>query len=249
MTTILTSLKLGLKSIFSDPVNIFLAVIPSLISLSFYILGIMAVLNNSDMFYSFFKNNLYSSDSANLLTNVLTAFLVIIIFFVMNWTFVIVLGIISCPFNSILSHRVEQKMVQGHGVGEETKHAMSETKISLLRTLKNELKKMIFLLLMTGLVFILNLVPFLYPLGFIIVSLLLAIQFLDYSWSRHQLSFLDCMRDVFENFFSYTLCGGIFLALISIPLVNAFVPSLATSFFTVLWLGRQKKINLVLNLF
>lgn len=243
MNSILKSFKLGLKATFCDPVNILLVVIPSLISLSLYILGIMAVLNNSDVFYSFFKNNLYSSDSADFFTKILTALLVISIFFIMNWTFVLVIGIISCPFNSLLSHRVEQKIVLGQTMGEEQKKAMSEMKVSFIRTIKNEFKKMIFLAVMTGSVFIINFLPFFYPLGLMLVSLLLAIQFLDYSWSRHQLSFLDCMRDVLGNFITYTICGGIFLSLISIPLINAFVPPLATSFFTVLWLGRQKKIQ------
>jgi len=245
MNSILKSFKLGLKAILSDPVNILLAVIPSLLSLFFYIFGIMAVLSNSDVFYSFFKNNLYSSDSADLFTKILTALLVILIFFILNWTFILVVGIISCPFNSLLSHRVEQKIVLGHAMGEEQKKAMSEMKVSVMRTIKNELKKMIFLAVMTVFVFIINFLPFFYPLGVVLVALLLAIQFLDYSWSRHQLSFLDCMRDVIGNFFTYILCGGIFLTLISIPLINAFVPSMATSFFTVLWLGRQNKIQFV----
>jgi uncharacterized protein involved in cysteine biosynthesis len=243
MNYILKSFKLGLKAIFSDPVNIFLAVIPSLISLCLYVLGIIAVLNNSEMFYSFFKNNLYSSESADLFTKILTALLVVLIFFIMNWTFILVVGIISCPFNSLLSHRVEQKMALEFKLGDEQKKAMSEMKVSFLRILKNEFKKMIFLGVMTGFVFIINFLPFFYPLGLVLVSLLLAIQFLDYSWSRHQLSFLDCMRDILRNFIAYTICGGIFLSLISIPLINAFVPPIATSFFTVLWLGLHDDLS------
>ena len=240
MNLILKSFKLSLSAIFNDPVNIVLAIVPTLISLSLYILGIVLIFSHSDTFYSFFRNNIHTSEAAGLFTKMLTVFLVIFIFFIMNWTFVLVVGLVSSPFNSLLSHRIEQKMVSKMTMDENQKHAMIKMRGTLFETLKNELKKIIFLSLITLLIFVFNFLPFFYPIGVSLVSLLLAVQFLDYSWSRHQWSFLDCLKDIARNFFSYILCGGIFLSLISIPLVNAFVSPLATSFFTVFWLSRLK---------
>jgi CysZ protein len=110
------------------------------------------------------------------------------------------------------------------------------------RTLKNEFKKLVFIVLMAGVAFVFNLFPLFYPVGLCILAVLLAIQFVDYSWSRHDVSFGACINDVLTNIIPYTLSGFVFLMLVSIPLINTMVPAFATTYFTVLWLHRQNKI-------
>ena len=109
---------------------------------------------------------------------------------------------------------------------------------------KNEIKKLIFIVLVAGMAFLLNLFPMFYPVGIFLVATLLAVQFVDYSWSRHEMHFGECLKDVMGNIIPYSMGGFIFLMMVAIPVVNAFVPAMATSYFTVLWLHRKNKISL-----
>lgn len=243
MKSIVRAFPLAFKMIATDPVNFILSVIPTLIAMAIYIFSIIGIYRNSDILVSLFRGYVYGPDQATILARILTAILIIFVFFVMSWTFVIVVGIISAPFNSLLSARIEQKLVQHMIMDEDKKHALSKVRSSLKQTFKNELKKIFFLILVASFAFVLNLFPLFYPIAVFLIAVLLSVQFVDYSWSRHDLSFTACLKDVAVNIVPYFLSGIIFLALVTIPLVNAFVPALATSYFTILWLDRNKKIG------
>lgn len=241
MRHVLSSIPQAFGVILRDPINLFLAIIPTLIALTLYISSILGIYYNTDRFVALFKDYIYTADQANLLAKILTAILVIFVFFVMSWTFVIVVGIIAAPFNSMLSARIEKQLL--HQLLPSSRHeTMQKISQGLLQTFKNELKKLIFILLVTGLAFILNLFPLLYPLGIFLISTMLAVQFIDYSWSRHNMSFGECLSDILSNLFSYSIPGFVFLLLVTIPLVNALIPALATSYFTILWIHRRHKL-------
>lgn len=243
MKGVIKSFPLALKMIFTDPVNFVLSLFPTVIALAIYMFTIITVYRNSDRFVSFFRGYIYTADQATILAKILTAVLIIFLFFVMSWTFVIVVGIISAPFNSLLSARIEEKLTTRVIMDEDQKHAIEQVKSSMAATFKNEFKKLVVLAAVAAFAFVLNLVPFLYPVGVFLVATLLAVQFVDYSWSRHNMHFTDCLKDTMKNILPYSASGAIFLALVAIPIVNAFIPAYATSYFTVLWLHRQKKID------
>jgi CysZ protein len=242
MNHILKSIPLSFKMIFKDPVNLLLAIIPTAIALALYIFTVVTVFRNSDRFVSMFRGYIYTADQATVLAKIITAVLIIFIFFVMSWTFVILVGIIAAPFNSMLSSRIEKRLVQ-HIESADKKETMKQIGQSLGQAFKNELKKLIFIVFVAGLAFLLNLFPLFYPIGIFLIAVLLSVQFVDYSWSRHELHFGACLKDVTVNIIPYSLSGFIFLLLVSIPIINAFVPALATSYYTVLWLHRQNKIQ------
>lgn len=243
MKDIIRSFPLALKVIITDPVNFILSVIPTLMALAIYLMTIFLIYTNSHQLVSFFKGHIYTADQATILAKILTAVLIIFLFFVMSWTFVIVVGIISAPFNSLLSSRIEQKLTQRIAMDEDHTHAMVVVKNSVKATLMNELKKFTLLLLAAGVAFLLNLFPPFYPVAALLIAVLLSVQFLDYSWSRHNLPLSLCIKDIFKNIVPYSLSGAIFLGLVAIPLVNALIPAFATSYFTVLWLYRQNKMD------
>jgi uncharacterized protein involved in cysteine biosynthesis len=242
MKSITRSFPLAVKMILTDPVNFVLAIIPTLIALAIYFFTIIAAYRNSDRLASFFRGYLESPDQATWAARVLTAILIIFIFFIMSWTFIIVVGIISAPFNSLLSSRIEEKLTSHKIMDEDQQHALAQVKSSMAQTFKNEFKKMGLLIVIGAFAFLLNMIPLLYPVGVFLIATLLAVQFVDYSWSRHDMHIGSCLKDVATNIIPYFFSGAIFLALVAIPIVNAFVPALATSYFTVLWLDRQKKI-------
>lgn len=231
----------ALRLITRDPVNLFLAVVPTAIALSLYILMIVMIVRHASYVELLLMDYLPSKDTAGWVGIVLTGILILFVFLMMMWTFVIVVGLIASPFNSMLSSRIET-ILAGKPVGEDRKKTLSAMAASLGSTFANEIKKLVFIGIVAGIAFILNLFPLFYPIGIFLVAVLFAVQFVDYSWARYDLSFGQCLGDVLRNIIPYSVSGFLFLLMVSIPIINAFIPALATSYFTVLWLKRQKKI-------
>lgn len=242
MSAMFKSIPLAFRMIFRDPINFLLALVPTVLALALYLFTITTVYRNSDRYVAMFRGYIYTEDQATMLAKILTAVLIIFVFFIMSWTFVLVVGIIAAPFNSMLSSRIEKKLVQ-HTVESDKAETFQKIGQGLGQTFKNELKKLIFVAIVAVVAFLLNFFPLFYPLGILLVAILLSVQFVDYSWSRHNLHFGACLKDVTKGLIPYSLSGFVFLLLVTVPIINAFVPALATSYYTVLWLFRQNKIQ------
>lgn len=233
---------LSIKLIVKDPINLTLAIIPTLIALGIYGLGMATIVFHLDKLTLFFKSYIYTSDYATILAKLLAIVLIVFLFFIMSWSFVLVVGIVSSPFNSLLSSRIEQTLV-GRKVSENVGILKSLRKTFAV-DLINEFKKLSFIILLAMLALLLNLIPLFYPVAIFIFCLSLSIQFVDYSWSRHGVPFSECFNEVMRNLISYFISGFVFLILVAIPFLNALIPAIATSYFTVLWLHQKKMIEL-----
>ena len=231
MKEMMINLRDAFKFITTDPVNLLLALVPTILSLLLYTFGIWLIVDNSSLISEYLQSYFKSSNQVIWITRILTGLFVVFFFFFMSWTFLLIVELVSFPFNALLSTRIEQKIL-----GKKS----DNSKVSFLKSLKNEFKKMIFISLMTILAFFMNFIPILYPLSFFLVALLLSIQFLDYTWSRHEQSFGECFKEMMSNLWIYFLSGALFLGLVSVPLLNLFVPALATSYFTVSWVRRSR---------
>lgn len=180
-----------------------------------------------------------------ILSYIVTGILIFFFFLLMNWTYVILVGILAAPFNDMLSSRIEKKLSAEPLMNKS--QTWKELIGRLVSTFTNEFKKILFIVVLGALAFVMNYIPVLYPVAIILSSLLIAVQFIDYSWSRHDIKAKQCFIDLVKNFFPYTATGFIFLLFVSVPIINAFVPAFATSYYTVLWLYRQNKIKLSMN--
>lgn len=242
MSRTFKSLPTAIGMILKDPINFTLAVIPALIALTLYIVCITLIINNYDLVVYFIKDQIrIPAEYTGWVGAILTGLMVIFVFIVMNWTFIMVVGIIGAPFNSMISTRIERKLA-GKQVEENKSRTYKEMFSSIGSTLINELKKMILILVLSFTALLLNLIPFMYPVALFIFCMLIAIQFVDYTWSRHDWGVGKCMGDLMSGVFSYSFSGLGFLGLMMVPVINAFIPPLATSYYTVLWLHRQNKI-------
>jgi CysZ protein len=242
MKNVMQSFPISLRMIFSDPINLTLALIPTILGLSIYILAIVAIFKNADYFGVLIQNYIPDPQTAGWVGKLLTAIFIVFIFLIMSWTFILVVGIIAAPFNSMLSSRIETILV-GDQVTQNRSKTFSQIMSGIGSTFINEFKKLVLILLLTMLALLLNLFPLFYPVGIFILALMLSVQFVDYSWSRHDMHFRNCVQDIFKNMLPYGGSGFIFLILITVPIINALVPAFATSYFTVLWLKRQNKIQ------
>lgn len=243
MKGVMQSLPISIRMIFRDPINLLLAIIPTILALTLYIFAIVSIFKNADYFGVLVQNYVPDQDIAGWVGKLLTAIFIIFVFLIMSWTFILLVGVISAPFNSMLSARIETILV-GKEVTHDKSKTFSEIMSGIGGTFINEFKKLFFIILMTMIALLLNLFPLFYPIGVFLLALMLGVQFVDYSWSRHDMHFGNCMQDTLKNMLPYAGSGFIFLILITVPIINALVPAFATSYFTVLWLHRQNKIQL-----
>lgn len=242
MVRSVTSIGRAWKLMTANKTNVLLSFIPIIIGLILYIFA-------GVQFYSFAANygeemvsNYISSGTfGSIVGFLLKTLITILIFFFVNWTFVMVVTVFAGPFNDILSSRIEKqiKNEQLWNLSESLKLVGS----NFFSNLFNEIKKITFIVLVGIFAFILGYIPFFTPISIFLAVLLLAIGFLDYSWSRHSVSFRSCIADVRNNLVKYSIGGGIFFLLVSVPVLNLIVPPLATSYFTLLWINAHESRN------
>lgn len=169
----------------------------------------------------------------------LAGILTIGFYFLLSWTFVLVVGGFAAPFNDIISNRVERSLLGQ--TPEDVGQSFSRLSSRLVFTLVNELKKISFILTLNILAFALSFIGILAPVSVLISALLMAVGFLDYSWSRREMSFRECLADVRTSFFTYGVMGGIFLILITIPVLNLFALPYGVVYFTVLHVRKSHR--------
>ncbi|MCP4914118.1 MAG: hypothetical protein GY909_13485 [Oligoflexia bacterium] len=185
------------------------------------------------------KEKFESSGTQGFLISLLLGIITIAFFFIVNWTFVLVVSIIASPFNDIISSRAEKAMrgEEPLGIGQ----SFSKSFGKVFFTVFNEIKKVSMIIFMSIIALIMGFIGILAPLAYVLSAFLMAIGFLDYSWSRHDLSFRDCIADVKKGFFSYGLGGALFVILMGIPFVNLVSLPFGVLYFTVLFLKKVEK--------
>lgn len=234
----------ALRHLFKDPINFFLFIVPAIIALGVYaVVGGYVLTRGMGSAEVLIMKYIISKEASLILYYLVSGLLMFLFFLLVNWTFVLCLGIVSAPFNDMISARIEKKMTGG--TPEANRQATLGAVFSRLgKTLKNELKKIAVIMLITIFATVLNFFPVFYPLAIVLLALLMSSQYLDYTWSRHGLSAGECFKDMLTNFPSNLVSGLMFLILIAVPFINALVPAIATSYYTVLWNKRQKQ-NLI----
>ncbi len=240
MKNILISLQPALHFLFKDKINFLLALIPILIGIALYIvLGSWIFGSVTDWGKELINEHISSGGWGTSVYYILSFIMTIAMFFIINWTFVLIVALIASPFNGIMSERIEKQMggQTPANIGDSIKRTLSK----LGPILFNELKKISFIISLTILGLILGLFPVVTPFSIAIAALLLTVEFVDYNWSRHELKFRDCLSDVKSNFISYLLSGAVFMFLITIPIVNLFMLPYGISYFTVLWCNSHQE--------
>ncbi len=222
-----------------DKFIVLLSLVPVLIGLLlYYYLGNWFFTDVLEWGKQWIQQKISFESFGNILTYIFMGILSVSLFFLINWTFVLFVTVIAGPFNDLISERVENILIEKKQTS--IKQSMSKLIKSLFKTLINELKKVFFIVLVTIVALIIGFIPLLAPLSIVITAILFAVEFVDYSWSRHDLNFSSCLKDIKSNFLLYLISGGIFLFLMSIPIVNLFAFSYGVIFFTVLFVKRSQ---------
>ena len=146
------------------------------------------------------------------------ALVTILFFFSVNWTFFLIVSLLASPFNDVISSRVEKKIK-----GEDLSSISSEFSSILSKVrfvIFNESKKFIFILTLSMISLVLSFIPFLTPLSILLQAILVALNFLDYSWARNDYTVGMCFKNFKQSFLGNIIGGFIGIALLSVPGVN-----------------------------
>jgi len=240
---VLSCFGISFRLIFSDKWLIFLAAIPIFVGVIFYsLLGKLLFIDLLNWLRTWVETSLTSQNWGAVAYYFLLFLMTIIVYFLVSWTFVLFVSLVASPLNDILSMRTEKKLLgQEMNMGEVFKGIPQK----ILFILKNELLKISLIIVLSGIAILMSFFPLLAPVGIILSSLLLGINFIDYAWSRKDLKFRDCFRNTRINVIPYSLAGVIFMILMSIPLVNLFAYPFAVIYFTVLFLERIKRNEII----
>ena len=241
-TKSVTSLGKAWKLITANRVNLILSIIPILLGIVLYaFLGVNFYSSAAGYGDQIITQYISEGTFGSVIGFILKALITVMLFFFVNWTFVMVVTIFAGPFNDVLSSRIE-KQIKNQELFDLSQSLKLITG-NFFSSLFNEFKKISLILFLGILSFILGYIPFLTPLSILLAVLLLSIGFLDYSWSRHNVSFGSCVNDIRKNLIKYSIGGGIFFLLVSVPVLNLIVPPLATSYFTLLWVNNHELSN------
>lgn len=199
----------------------------------YYFLGQMIFTDFLDWINTWVSGKVSSDGLGSVIGWIVTATLTVVMYFVVSWTFVLIVSLVASPFNDIISNRTE-KILDGKKP-ESLDKSMGRLLKRFAFTIVNEIKKISFILFMTVLAVVMNFIPILAPVSFILSALLLAIGFVDYSWSRHDLQFRSCVESTRRLFLGLILSGAVFMGLIAIPVVNLFALPYAVIYYTVFY--------------
>lgn len=238
----LTSFTRSLKMLFKDKVLFVFFSLPILIGvILYYFLGSAIYDFGMNQGKGLIQNYIENSTASVFLTYTVQIILYIVLFFIINWTFVLIISVIASPFNDMISSRIE-KIINGQPLPS-LGPAFNSIFKDIFFTIFNEIRKLSVIFLVTIFALVLNFIPLLTPISLFLTVLLVAVAYLDYSWSRHNMILKACLKDVSGNFLTYAVGGAFFFFLISIPVLNLLVPSWATSYFTMVWVKNNAHRN------
>ena len=232
MNKMIESLSSAFQFILKDKIIMTLSSFPVMIGGALYYFLGSWVLNNVLVWGKQWISERMSDGFGVFIYWILAALLWIVFFFIVNWTFVLVVSLIASPFNDAISGRVLKKL-QGQAT-DSLPFTIKRLFSKSLFTIFNELKKISFIVLMTTLAFLISMIPVLAPISIVISAILLSVEFLDYSWSRKELKFSECLSDTRRFIFPYGISGGAFTFLMAIPIVNLFFLPIGVIYYTVL---------------
>ena len=223
---------LSIKMLKEDKILLLLSFIPVLIGLTFYgflggwIFTAIIPWGNDIM------QNWLSIDWLGVFLGwIIKALMTILFFFVINWTFFLVVSLLASPFNDLISSRVEKKLLNQELGNLSSEFSGFFSKMIFMIT--NEFKKVFIIILLSLMSLALSFFPLLSPLTIFFQAVLVAINFLDYNWSRHDLKLSECITNYKENFLNNTFTGLVGVGLLAIPGVNIISLPILVVIFTI----------------
>lgn len=170
------------------------------------------------------------------LSYLLWPLLVITILATFSYFFSTLANFIAAPFNGLLAEKVEEKLT-GQKVNDDGLLAVVK---DVPRIMSREWRKLVYVLPKAIGLFILLLIPALGQtlgpiLWFIFTAWMLAIQYCDYPFDNHKVSFNDMRNSLKQKQGKAYTFGMLVSVLTTIPIINLFVMPVAVCGATAMW--------------
>ncbi|ELI5736909.1 sulfate transporter CysZ [Vibrio fluvialis] len=173
------------------------------------------------------------------LSYILWPLLVITILATFSYVFSTLANFIAAPFNGLLAEKVEEKLT-GKKVNDDGVLAVVK---DVPRIMAREWRKLVYVLPKAIGLFILLLIPALGQtlgpiLWFIFTAWMLAIQYCDYPFDNHKVTFNDMRNSLKQKQGKAYTFGMLVSVLTTIPVVNLFVMPVAVCGATAMWVNE-----------
>ncbi|EKO3371131.1 sulfate transporter CysZ [Vibrio fluvialis] len=173
------------------------------------------------------------------LSYILWPLLVITILATFSYFFSTLANFIAAPFNGLLAEKVEEKLT-GKKVNDDGVLAVVK---DVPRIMAREWRKLVYVLPKAIGLFILLLIPALGQtlgpiLWFIFTAWMLAIQYCDYPFDNHKVTFNDMRNSLKQKQGKAYTFGMLVSVLTTIPVVNLFVMPVAVCGATAIWVNE-----------
>lgn len=195
--------------------------------------------------YSYLSSMIASLDELlpqwlSFLTVIISIILALMVIFIGCYFFSTVATIIASPFYGLLADRAEMIINGTHG------DDMTVTQLikDVPRILKRELRKQLFFLPLAFLCLVITFVPVVHVLSpffwFMLTAYFGCLQYADYSYDNHKISFAQMQKDLKGSFLSSFCIGSVIALAMSVPVVNILVPPAAVCAGTRYYVELQK---------
>lgn len=178
------------------------------------------------------------------LAYIITAIIGLLIGFVSCYIFSTVATIIASPFYGLLADKVEMKL---NGTQSDDMSLFDIIK-DIPRIIKREARKQLFFLPLAFLGLIIYFVPVINILApiywFLLTAWMGSLQYTDYAYDNHKISFSDMQKDLKSNKLSTFTMGAFIAFALCIPVLNLIIPPAAVCAGTKYYLSLQKTTKL-----
>ncbi len=162
----------------------------------------------------------------------------IVVAFLLLYSFMIVANLIASPFNAVLSSRIEETLTPGHVHPESGLYSM------IVCAVAREISKLLYVLPRLLILMLLSIIPLLNTLAPLLWVLfggwMVAIQYCDYGADNNQVSFRVLRERMALHKLSAVSFGVPINIMLAIPLVNLFLLPIAVAGGTVFWVRNLR---------
>ena len=175
---------------------------------------------------------------------IITGLLAITIFVMSCYIFSTVATIIASPFYGLLADRVENILngTKGDDLG------LIGIIKDIPRIIRRECRKQLFFLPLALLCLVITFIPFINIIAplcwFLLTSWMGCIQYTDYAYDNHRISFKSMHSDLKRNLIPSFTLGAMIAFLMAVPVVNLIIPPAAVCAGTKYYLQMQKYYSL-----
>ncbi|TDQ59615.1 CysZ protein [Mesocricetibacter intestinalis] len=175
------------------------------------------------------------------LSGILLVLSVLMILLLFYFIFTALSGFIAAPFNGLLAEKVEQ-MLTGESPND---MGIADFIKDIPRMLKREWQKLLYSLPRLLLLFLLGFMPLigqtLIPLlTFIFTAWMMGIQYCDYPFDNHKISFHSMRFNLAQNKIQTTVFGSLVTLCTFVPLVNFLIIPVAVCGATAMWVETYR---------